>query len=50
MKNIEGVTLIGIDHFKKLAENNNLLKISAAEQAENIISEEIDELFKKNVS
>ena len=44
---IEGVRLIGIDDLGELARRNNELKMSAAEQAELIISEELDELQKK---
>ena len=44
---INGVTLIGIDLFRKLAEKNNLLKQKAADTAENMISEETDKLYKK---
>jgi len=44
---IDGVRLIGIDDLGELARHNNELKMSAAEQAENIISEELDELRKK---
>ena len=44
---INGVRLIGIDDLGELARHNNELKMSAAEQAENIISEELDELRKK---
>ena len=43
----EGVRLIGIDDLGELARTNNELKMSAAEQAESIIDEEIDELLKK---
>ena len=39
--------LIGIDDLGELARQNNELKMSAAEQAELIISEELDELQKK---
>lgn len=44
---IEGVQLIGIDDLGELARRNNELKMSAAEQAELIINEELDELQKK---
>ena len=44
---LEGVRLIGIDDLGELARRNNELKMSAAEQAEIIISEELDELQKK---
>ena len=47
VKDIDGVTLIGIDHFKKLSEKNNAIKKQAAEQAEIMISEEIDKYNKK---
>ena len=44
---LDGVRLIGIDDLGELARQNNQLKMSAAEQAELIISEELDELQKK---
>lgn len=44
---LEGVRLIGIDDLGELARRNNELKMSAAEQAELIITEELDELRKK---
>ena len=44
---LDGVRLIGIDDLGELARQNNELKMSAAEQAELIINEEIDELRKK---
>ena len=42
-----GARFIGIDDIGALAKHNNELKMSAAEQAEFIINEEIDELQKK---
>lgn len=44
---LDGVRLIGIDDLGELARRNNELKMSAAEQAELIIDEELDELRKK---
>lgn len=44
---LAGVRLIGIDDLGELARKNNELKMSAAEQAELIINEELDELQKK---
>ncbi len=44
---LDGVRLIGIDDLGELARHNNELKMSAAEQAENIINEELDELLKR---
>ncbi len=44
---IPGVRLIGIDDLAELAERGNELRLSAAEQAETIISEELDVLLKK---
>ncbi|MBR2283668.1 MAG: glutamyl-tRNA reductase [Ruminococcus sp.] len=46
---LDGVRLIGIDYFRQLAKENNLLRLSSAEQAEQIISGELDELEKKLV-
>lgn len=45
--NIAGVRLIGIDDLAELAKQGNEMRLSAAEQAEKIISEELDELLKK---
>ncbi len=44
---IDGVRLIGIDDLGELAKRGNELKMTAAEQAGGIISEELDELQKK---
>ncbi len=44
---LDGVRLIGIDDLGELARKNNELKMSAAEQAEIIINEELDELLKR---
>lgn len=41
------ITLIGIDYFKKLAENNNNIKRDSVECSEQIISEEIENLKKR---
>lgn len=41
---MEGVRLIGIDHFEKLAAGNNALKASGAEAAAAMIGEETDAL------
>lgn len=38
--------LIGIDHFEKLASENNALKLDSAEEAKRIIADEIDILKK----
>lgn len=43
---IEGVRLINIDYFQKLAKENNALKIDSVEAAKKIIYEEIDILKK----
>ena len=45
--NIAGVRLIGIDDLAELAKRGNELRLSAAEQAETIISEELEGLLKK---
>ncbi len=45
--NIDGVKLISIDYFEKLARENNLLKLDSVESAKEIISEEIDTLKKE---
>lgn len=47
IKNIDGVTLIGIDYFEKIAESNNILKYSSVESAKEIISTDIDLLKKE---
>lgn len=47
IKNIDDVTLIGIDYFEKLAESNNILKYSSVESAKEIISADIDSLKKE---
>ena len=44
---IAGIRLIGIDDLAELAKRGNELRLSAAEQAETIISEELDGLLKK---
>ncbi len=44
---IDGVRLIGIDDLGELARRGNELKMTAAEQAGDIITEELDELKKK---
>lgn len=44
---LDGIRLIGIDDLGELARQNNELRMSATEQAELIISEELDELQKK---
>lgn len=44
---VNGIRLIGIDHFKALAKINNNIRLSCAEQAEFIIAEELDEMRKK---
>ena len=43
---IPGMQYIGIDYFQKLAEEHNLLKISSAEDAKEIIEQEMDSLIK----
>ena len=45
--NLEGVKLIGIDYFEKLAHENNAVKLDSVEAAKTIISEEIDLLKKE---
>lgn len=47
IQNIDGVTLIGIDYFEKLAESNNALKQNSVESAKEIISKDIDSLKKE---
>lgn len=44
---VAGVTLMNIDDLGELAKKGNELKLSAAEHAESIITEELDELLKK---
>lgn len=44
---IEGVTLLTIDHFEELAKKNNEIKKLSAGQAEDIINEETDKLYKE---
>lgn len=43
---IDGVRLINIDYFQKLAKENNALKIDSVEAAKEIIKEEVDALKK----
>ncbi len=43
---IPGIQYIGIDYFEKLAEAHNLLKISSAEEAKEMIEQEMDILMK----
>ena len=43
---LNGVRLINIDHFEKLAAENNNLKLECVDEAESIISEEINTLYK----
>lgn len=43
---IDGVELINIDYFQRLAKENNALKIDSAQAAEEIIKEEADTLKK----
>lgn len=44
---VNGVRLLGIDDLGELAKQNNVLRLSAAEQAEVIITGELDEMRKK---
>ena len=43
----EGVRLLNIDHFARLAEQNNNTRINSAKEAEVIIAEELDTMRKK---
>lgn len=45
--NYENVSLISIDHFQKLAEENNAIKLDSVNLSERIILKEIDELKKQ---
>lgn len=47
VKDIEGIRLMDIDDFAKLAEHNNSIRLSSAEEAETIIAGDIDELQKR---
>ena len=44
---IEGVSLIGIDDLAELSRHGNELRLTAVQQAETIIEEKLDELYKK---
>ena len=44
---IEGVSLIGIDDLAELSKHGNELRLTAVQQAETIIEEKLDELYKK---
>ena len=44
---IDGVTLLDIDHFAELARQNNVTRMSSAKEAEVIIAEELDTMRKK---
>lgn len=46
IENIDGVRLLGIDDFEKLAEEHNALKADGAEAAKALIEEEIEALEK----
>ena len=43
---LDGVRLVGIDSFERLAEENNAMKADSAEAACEIIAEETDKLYK----
>lgn len=44
---LKGVTLLDIDHFSKLAAENNALKLGSVEASHDIIAQELDELEKQ---
>lgn len=44
---IQGVTLLDIDHFSKLAAENNALKLDSVEISRDMIAQELDELEKQ---
>ena len=46
IENLDGVKVINIDYFEQLAKDNNTLKLSSLDTAEEIISTEIDTLKK----
>ncbi len=46
IKEFSGVTLINIDHFEMIAKENNHLKLECIDEAERIISQELDSLYK----
>lgn len=46
ISSFNGVTLINIDHFETLAKQNNNLKLECIDEAEHIISQELDTLRK----
>lgn len=46
---IEGVTLLDIDHFNALARQNNITRLNCANEAEHIIAEELDVMRKKMI-
>lgn len=43
----EGVKLIGIDHFRELAEKNNTIKLNEAEKMQDIVSECVEDVLKR---
>lgn len=47
IKRLDGVKLIGIDYFERLARENNALKLDSVEAAKQIIAVEADELQKE---
>lgn len=47
VRQIEGITLYGIDHFNKLAEHNNLIKMDSVEKSKVIINDDIEVLKKE---
>lgn len=49
IKCLKGVRLIGIDHFERLAKENNALKLDSVDAAKQIIAVEADELKKELV-